>query len=111
MESIGFGEGEQVNRNDHKRTNKQNNKKYKLEIHTGVDRIDTVDVERDGPMKYDEGLWLDSFPLYIYLKTTRWSLHLYMITLVDGALQRSMLFYPLFLHELSKPKKVHKTRQ
>ena len=72
LESIGFGEGEKVNRNDHRRTTKQKNKKYKQDIHEGVDRIDTVDVEREGPMKYDEGRWFDFSLLHnIHVFTSR----------------------------------------
>ena len=59
MKSVGFGETENVHHlspgNNHRQ--KQNNKKYKevdgINVPIDVERIDIVDVERDGPMSLE----------------------------------------------------------
>ena len=59
LKSVGFGETEKVHHlspgNNHRK--KQNNKKYKdvdgINVPIDVERIDVVDVERDGPMSLE----------------------------------------------------------
>ena len=55
MESIGFGEIDQVNS---KKKNKEKKNKL-LNLPPDVVRIETVDVERDGPMvdAFGRGIW------------------------------------------------------
>ena len=59
LKSVGFGETEKVHHlsPDNNLRKKQNNKKYKdvdgINVPMDVERIDTVDVERDGPMSLE----------------------------------------------------------
>lgn len=59
MKSTGFGETEKVHHLSpgNNLRKKQNNKKYKvvdgINVPMHVERIDTVDVERDGPMSLE----------------------------------------------------------